>query len=375
MDTKFTEPKVIVKSYCPENPSPQLPLSLHTPLASTSTLPPYIFYLETDGLPDSYQPMTLDHFITKFTLIPAPYVRELLQIGAVYLRMGHPHPRRSPRPKRQSLSVATMTPLPTDTPLFIRLYAIPKRHVAYTPFTIIEKNKTFIAVCKPAGIPVAPSVDNIVDCLLTLTTRAVQADQLYITTRLDVPTSGIVLLATTARNAGIVNRALAFASKSYLAWTVDKPRQGVLSHWYNNAASRRRGPLRTPLIATWAPYAPGGAQTSADNLVKWVEARLVITHVVRVGAAWRSHVQLITGRTHQIRMQFAAEGWPLLGDCKYAPAAGRMLHPAPSNVELGKDPDCLCLHAEALHVSVNEVSYTLHVPMALRGTHGLPTLG
>ena len=31
----------------------------------------------------------------------------------------------------------------------------------------------------------------------------------------------------------------------------------------------------------------------------------------------RVHIQLQTGRTHQIRVQFSGRGWPLVGDRKY----------------------------------------------------------
>ena len=38
------------------------------------------------------------------------------------------------------------------------------------------------------------------------------------------------------------------------------------------------------------------------------------------------HIKLLTGRTHPIRVQLAAEGYPLIGDVKYGAQPGQALH-------------------------------------------------
>ena len=62
----------------------------------------------------------------------------------------------------------------------------------------------------------------------------------------------------------------------------------------------------------------------------WQLAELVILNVRRVqfnhdefiGNFWECEIQLITGRTHQIRLQLAALGYPIYGDTRYTPVSG-----------------------------------------------------
>ncbi|MFN9270681.1 MAG: hypothetical protein ACK5V1_18865, partial [Planctomycetaceae bacterium] len=57
----------------------------------------------------------------------------------------------------------------------------------------------------------------------------------------------------------------------------------------------------------------------------------------RVGGLQRVEVRPITGRSHQIRVQLSARGWPIAGDSKYG-------SPVPFR------PGCIALHARRLEV-------------------------
>ena len=74
-------------------------------------------------------------------------------------------------------------------------------------------------------------------------------------------------------------------------------------------------------------------------------------------SVWVVRVELVTGRTHQVRAQLAAAGAPLLGDSLYAPMAGslhdrddeRAAEEAWGRMERGTVPDWpVALHAETL---------------------------
>ena len=47
------------------------------------------------------------------------------------------------------------------------------------------------------------------------------------------------------------------------------------------------------------------------------ESRLTYTTLRTVARGWLVEIRLETGRKHQIRVQFASRGWPILGDEKY----------------------------------------------------------
>ncbi|MFP6762435.1 MAG: RNA pseudouridine synthase [Planctomycetaceae bacterium] len=72
------------------------------------------------------------------------------------------------------------------------------------------------------------------------------------------------------------------------------------------------------------------------------EARLEYHTLQQVAGGYLVAVTLLTGRTHQIRVQFASRDWPVLGDTKY----GGQVWPVPSKLQL--PPERIALHARSL---------------------------
>jgi len=121
--------------------------------------------------------------------------------------------------------------------------------------------------------------------------------------RIDRNTGGIVIAAKTAEALRVMNQKIKDREldKRYLAIVegTPKPREGVLKGYLFKDAAKNR------VFVTDKPQA--GAK-SCETRYKVLESRNGLSLV---------ECELITGRTHQIRAQFAHASHPLLGDGKY----------------------------------------------------------
>lgn len=123
--------------------------------------------------------------------------------------------------------------------------------------------------------------------------------------RLDRNTSGIMIVAKRTKSAQRLTDALQAGKvqRSYLAWLV-----GELSE-----------PVR------WTHYLEKDQRTNTVRVVKkGNEGKIALLSATPIRRAlWRSQIctlaqiTLETGRSHQIRVQAAYEGFPILGDRKY----------------------------------------------------------
>ena len=121
--------------------------------------------------------------------------------------------------------------------------------------------------------------------------------------RIDRNTGGIVIAAKTAEALRVMNQKIKDREldKRYLAIVegVPKPREGGLKGYLFKDAAKNR------VFVTDKPQA---GSKSCETRYRVLESRNGLSLV---------ECELITGRTHQIRAQFAHAGHPLLGDGKY----------------------------------------------------------
>ena len=179
---------------------------------------------------------------------------------------------------------------------------------------ILHDDDAFIAIDKPPGIVVHPSYKQASGTLLNaLLWHARERDGLRpgILTRLDKGTSGLVLVAWTAEVHRTMQRDAAAGAirKEYLAVVSGqpRPRAGTITA----PLARDPGDRRRVVIAG------GGAPSETRYSV-----------VAEHGPLALLRCELVTGRTHQIRVHLAARGWPVIGDAVYGVASPTMARPA-----------------------------------------------
>ena len=207
------------------------------------------------------------------------------------------------------------------------------------PAEFVYENDDLIVANKPAGIPVeGPDADTLANRVCKTLYDAGRWDAARpprLCHRLDTGTSGLVLLAKTpeaeAFLTGLIrDRAL---RKRYLCVTFGRPQ---------------------PPAATLHDYLLKDAEAGIVRVVSRPRpgAREIITAYETLAVSGRLallQVELVTGRTHQIRAHLASIGCPILGDSKYGNHA--------ANRELKLKYQALCAWELAFPAKISDPAF------------------
>lgn len=180
------------------------------------------------------------------------------------------------------------------------------------PLAIIAENAGILAVDKPAGLPThggTGHTDSVASRLSAMLPEAAFAPTPA--HRLDKDTSGVLLAATSYTALTALQQAFQARTvqKHYLAWVSGSfPSGGPYSLEDTVAKSG----------------CPGSEKMRADAPA----GKRAVSHVRLISQtkdASLVEIRLLTGRTHQIRLQLASRGFALIGDVKYGGPGGSPL--------------------------------------------------
>lgn len=170
---------------------------------------------------------------------------------------------------------------------------------------ILKETARYLVCVKPAGTAAQGTQQEAMPQLLS----AQLGCDIFPVHRLDQTVGGVMVYAKTAQEAARLTQAMGQGQmqKTYLAVLTGCPAERAGDT--GRSAVPRPGENKTYVVRRQR----GGVK----------QARLHYEILAEQDGLSLARIQLETGRTHQIRVQFASRGLPLLGDGKYGSRCGR----------------------------------------------------
>ncbi len=173
---------------------------------------------------------------------------------------------------------------------------------------VIYEDNHLLVVEKPVNIPVCADESHDLDFLSMLKQylkiKYQKPGNVYLglVHRLDRPVGGVMVFAKTSKAASRL-------SKQVMEHQLEKTYYAVVCG-------------KVPLEGKWKDYLIKDTKKNQSYVTssgKGKEARLSYQRLSYQDGVSLVEVQLETGRSHQIRVQFSSHGFPLVGDAKYNP--------------------------------------------------------
>ncbi|KAI8110241.1 hypothetical protein M9435_001920 [Picochlorum sp. BPE23] len=332
-----------------------------------------------------HETMRLSEIIRDFLCLPEDVVERLLYFGAVHMSRIAPATPPSIDPKvrdcisgyreealayikesgefdrmdhreRQTLSkVRRVMDADYIVPLFsyVRVHLVPKRFNLFYEVDwasrVVAQGDDYIVMDKPGGLPVPPTVDNAVENVLSGTAcgalgashvdaARVAMESLFVTTRIDHPTEGLVIIGKNSKFVGRFNASMNGRIQKWYRAAVLVPKDnhdarirdilGDMTHRAIMNFKLKDLPYLT-LIVDDGVMGPVPMRDTG-KVLQSVECRMIVHganeldgirgyHCPDTHFIYELDIELLTGRTHQIRAQLSAAGFPIIRDSLYAP--------------------------------------------------------
>lgn len=216
---------------------------------------------------------------------------ELFKLGSIYIN--------NQRLKDFNLS--------TSAGSAFRVHTKPRRYFCDYDWDsrVVFENSDFLILNKPAGLPSHPSVDNQIENSLTQSELYFNK-KLLISHRLDTTTEGLIVYGKTKEFVKNFNKQIEHhhIQKNYVALCetdIELPKHVI--HYMQPSP---RAPKKV------VPHFTEGVTDDWD----FCELKILAQKKIDVNLSWVK-IDLLTGRTHQIRAQMSELGAPLCGDPLY----------------------------------------------------------
>ena len=204
---------------------------------------------------------------------------------------------------------------------------------------VLYEDNHLLVLVKPAGIPTmgveAGRPSFLEEAKKYIKKKYNKPGNVYlgVVSRLDTPTSGVMVFARTSKGAERINAQFRerTVNKIYWALAQGNPNEDE-GNWEDYMVHDERHRKVNPVCAD-DPEA--------------IACRLHYTRLKQSDDFFLAEIKLETGRKHQIRFQFSQRGYPLIGDYKYG-----------SRIKFAGSDDGIALHCKSmsfLHPTTKEL--------------------
>ena len=264
-------------------------------------VPKHELAVNTETIGEDSAGQRLDNYLAKSLKgAPRSLVHRIIRSGEVRVNKG-----RAAADTRLALDDRVrIPPLRLDAPA--RASPVPAGAVrAGLDFPVLFEDEGLLAIDKPAGVAVHGGSGLRFGVIEAMRAARPQAKFLELVHRLDRETSGVLLLAK-KRSVLVAMHALLREGR------IDKRYVALVGGRWPHEAKHHVKIALTAYVA-----GSGEKRVAAGDSEDAKQAHTVFTLSRRFAEATLLDAQLKTGRTHQIRVHLAAEGYPILGDDKY----------------------------------------------------------